>query len=282
MPSILTATTQGLSSPQCLLSPLDDWHPSVCSKAALFRAPSYAVPSGNFTQGAEHSRQRALQALLLAQALFSLQLCQAPRSLSSQAMFSAGQKGTRFDSHPQEKGGCVGQTRSPHPLQRALQVPLPLRPHSSARQREPCAAAMGECGAGEGSLQGAGRGSEHCPRWGPGASVRAEGRTPLHPSVPALLVTPAESCFGARNVFLRELGSVGCRCCAPPDPASCVALGTGKGQAAHPLGRGAEAFGSPSGTERSVRCVFLRLTCECWSRGVSHLTSQRFYIFSLF
>lgn len=75
MPSILTATTQGLSSPHCLLSPLDDWHPSVCSKAALFRAPSYAVPSGNFTQGAEHSRQRALQALLLAQALFSLQLC---------------------------------------------------------------------------------------------------------------------------------------------------------------------------------------------------------------
>ena len=87
----------------------------------------------------------------------------------------------------------MGQTRSPHPLQRALQVPLPLQPHGSACQREPRAAAMGECRAGEGSLRGTGRDSEHCPD-----GDRGHQRTQRA----ALPCTPVRSCFGSRIVFL--------------------------------------------------------------------------------
>lgn len=276
VPSILTVTTQGLSSPPSLLSPLDeDWHPSVCSKAALFRALGYAVPSRNFIQGAEHSQRRAFQALRQAQALFSLRLCARHHDhfLLRSCFLRARRELALIPTPRRTEAAWVRRAPPTHcrgPYKCLSHCsPTALRVRGSPVPQPWVSAGLGRapCGAPGETLSTA-------PMGIGGISARRGPRSPAPQSGPAL----GPGSFSCENSARSAVGAV----LHPTLPRAWLFFGDRERASCSPLGQSSGSLHSPSGTEHSERCVFLRLTCECCSQGVSHLMSQRFYIFSFF
>lgn len=149
----------------------------------LFGALSSAVPSRNFIQGAEHSQQRAFQALLPAQVLFSLQLCARHHGhFLLRSCFMRARRELALIPTPRRKEAAWVRRAYPAHCRGPYKCLL-LQPHSSACQREPRAAAMGECRAGEAPCGAPGE-TEHCPDGDQGHQRTQRAALPCTPSCP--------------------------------------------------------------------------------------------------